>query len=189
MNVSDVIEKRRAYRSLSHVNITEELIRDLAYHAGLAPSCFNNQPWRFIFVYNQRILKKMHDALSSGNEWAKTSSLMIVVYSQKDSDCLIHEREYYLFDTGIATAFLILRATELGLIAHPIAVYSPRKVKAILGIPDGKMVIALVIVGQHANKNNPTLSDKQREAEEKRPRRKAFGDIARINKYELGNHG
>ena len=39
MNVADAIETRRAYRSLKRSEITEELIRDLARHAGLVPSC------------------------------------------------------------------------------------------------------------------------------------------------------
>ncbi len=118
MDVHEAIKKRRAYRFLEPAEITDELIKDLAYHSSLTPSCFNNQPWRFIFVYNKEMLKKMHAALSSGNGWAQDASMIVAVYSKKDYDCIIREREYYLFDTGMATAFLILRATELGLVAH-----------------------------------------------------------------------
>lgn len=58
MDVHEAIKKRRAYRSLEPAEITDELIKDLAYHSSLAPSCFNNQPWRFIFVYDKEMLKK-----------------------------------------------------------------------------------------------------------------------------------
>ena len=64
MDVKDAIETRRAYRSLDPVEITEDLIRDLAGSARLAASCFNNQPWRFVFVYDPAVLKQMHGALS-----------------------------------------------------------------------------------------------------------------------------
>jgi hypothetical protein len=48
--------------------------------------------------------------------------MIIAVFSQKDLDCIRRGgREYYLFDTGMATAFMILRAMGLGLVAHPIA--------------------------------------------------------------------
>jgi nitroreductase len=136
MDVKQAIHTRRAYRSLEPVEITEELIRDLAESAQLTCSCLNNQPWRFVFAYDPDVLKKLHGAVSKGNAWVQAASMIIAVFSQKDLDCLIKGREYYLFDTGIATAFVILRATELGLIAHPIAGFNEGAVKEILGIPE-----------------------------------------------------
>jgi len=121
MDVKEAIEKRRAYRAIEPVDVTDELIRDLAYHASLAPSCYNNQPWRFVFVKSRGKLEELFGMLSSGNGWAKNASLIVAVYSMRDYDCVIKEREYYLFDTGMAVALMILRATELGLVAHPIA--------------------------------------------------------------------
>lgn len=127
MNVKEAIEKRRAYRSLEPAPVDENLIKDLAECAWLFCSCFNNQPWRYIFVYDKEVLKEMHSALSPGNEWSRAASMIIAVFSKPELDCIIKDRKYYLFDTGMATAAIILRATELGLVAHPIAGYSPRK--------------------------------------------------------------
>ena len=184
MDVKQAIIKRRAYRSLEPVEITEELIYDLAECAQLSASCFNNQPWRYVFVYNPKVLKEMHEALSPGNEWANDASMIIAVFSKKEDDCVIRYREYYLFDTGMATGSLILRATELGLVAHPIAGYSPKKTREILGIPDDHNVITLVIVGNHSEKIGPILSDKQAEAENKRPERIPLDKFVYINMYE-----
>jgi nitroreductase len=117
-----LIQKRRAYRSLVPVEITEEMMGALAESAQLSPSCFNNQPWRYVFVYEKRSLDELYRALSKGNDWARKSSLIIAVFSRAEYDCQIKGRNYYLFDTGMATAFIILRATELGLVAHPIAI-------------------------------------------------------------------
>ncbi|UCF11773.1 MAG: nitroreductase family protein [Thermoplasmatales archaeon] len=167
MDVKKAIIKRRAYRSLKPVEITEKLIHDLAECAQLSASCFNNQPWRYVFVYDPSVLKEMHKALSPGNAWANDASMIIAVFSKKEDDCIIHDREYYLFDAGMATRLLILRATELGLVAHPIAGYSPKKTREILSIPDYYNVITLIIVGKHTKKINPILSDKQVEAEKK----------------------
>jgi len=132
MDLKNIIDKRRAYRSLEPVEITENLVRDIAECVRLAPSCFNNQPWRFVFVYEPRMLKKLKSALSSGNEWATTASMIVAVFSKKELDCVSDGRDYYLFDTGMGTAYLILRATDLGLVAHPIAGYDEGKVKSIL---------------------------------------------------------
>ncbi|MCF8008335.1 MAG: nitroreductase family protein [Halanaerobiales bacterium] len=50
MDVKEAIEKRRAYRSLEPVKIDKMLIKELSEAASLAPSCFNNQPWKYVFV-------------------------------------------------------------------------------------------------------------------------------------------
>lgn len=59
MDVKEAIQERRAYRSLEPVKITEELIRDLAKFASLSASCFNKQPWRFVFVYDKGVLVQL----------------------------------------------------------------------------------------------------------------------------------
>jgi nitroreductase len=184
MDVKQAINERRAYRSLESLEITEELVEDLAINAQLAPSCFNNQPSRFVFVFEPAALKELHAALSPGNEWAKSASLIIAVFSQKEDDCLIRDREYYQFDTGLATAFLVLRATELGLVAHPIAGFSPKKTKEILNIPKDYKVITLVMVGKHSKTLSPVLSNKQLEAEKKRPQRLPLDKYVYLNSFK-----
>ena len=44
MDVIEAIKKRRAYRSLDPVNISNEIIKNFADIAQIAPSCMNNQP-------------------------------------------------------------------------------------------------------------------------------------------------
>ena len=183
MELKDIVHTRRAYRSLTPVKISDELVRDLATCAVLSPSCFNNQPWRFIFAYDPEIVKKMHSALARGNEWGQAASMFIGVFSERSFDCDIKEREYYLFDTGMATALLILRATELGLVAHPIAGYDEEKAKEILHIPEEMKLITLIVVGKKSEEMSPALSEKQREMEETRPERLPFERFAFIDRY------
>jgi nitroreductase len=183
VNVIEAINTRRAYRSLAPVTITEELVRDMARCAQLAPSCNNNQPARFVFAWEPAMLDKMKAVFNKGNVWCHADSMVVAVCAEKDADCLIFDREYYLFDTGLATAFLILRATELGLVAHPIAGYSPKAVRAVLGIPDTMQVIALVNVGRHAETISPVLSEKQVYDETHRPERLPLEQVAFFNHY------
>ncbi len=180
MTVQEAIEKRRAYRALASTEISDDLIKDLAHYASLAPSCRNKQPWRYIFIKSQEKLQEIFSALPEGNNWALRASLVIAVYSRKDYDCVLGEREYYLFDTGMATAFLILRATELGLVAHPIAGYNPQKAKEILGLEQNDNLIGLIIVGKHSTDYSILTNDWQKDQEHKRPQRMAFDEIAKI---------
>jgi len=171
LDVGNAIMERRAYRSLEGVEIDRDLVMDLAENARLAPSCFNNQPWRFVFVHGRESLERVFTALTSGNRWATFASMVIAVCSEKNLDCLVKGREYYLFDTGMATAFIILRATELGLVAHPIAGFDEEKTREALRIPDEYTVITLVIVGKRSKDINPVLSEGQRKSELERPER------------------
>ncbi len=180
MDVHEAIETRRAYRSFERATSTEETARDLARHASLAPSCFNKQPWRYVFVFGSEMLGKLHGALAKGNEWARAASMIVAVYSRRDLDCDVKGREYYLFDLGLSTAFLVLRATELGLVAHPIAGFDEDAAKEILGIGDGMKLITLVIVGTHSDEINDLLSEKQAEAEAERPERLPLEEFARF---------
>ncbi|MGD2246402.1 MAG: nitroreductase family protein [Candidatus Aminicenantes bacterium] len=187
MDVSEAIASRRAYRSLVPVRITRKLIKDLAASVRLSPSCFNNQPWRFVFVYERGMLEKMREALSGGNKWAYAASLIIAVFSRKQDDCVIISREYYQFDCGLAVGFLVLRAAELGLVAHPIAGYSPKKTREILGIPEDYQVITLIIVGKKTDKIGPLLSKSQAMREKSRPRRRPFREFVFLNSFGEGS--
>jgi nitroreductase len=183
MNLDELIQTRRAYRQLRATPVSDETVRRLAESAALAPSCFNNQPWRYVFVRDQRQLEKLFAAMSKGNEWTRDAAMVIAVASQRDKDCLVKEREYYLFDTGMATAFLILKATELGLVAHPIAGYDEEQAKNALGIPAEMRLITLINCGTHSDTPSVNVNAKQIEGEKSRPPRLPLTDIMRLERY------
>lgn len=183
MELQEVIEKRRALRTLGKVEITRELITRLAEAARLAPSCNNNQPWRYLFVYDSLVLDELFESLSPGNYWAKKASLMIAVVSKKELDCVIGEREYFLFDTGMATAHILLKATELGLVAHPMAGFNPRIAKQVLKIPDDMLLITLIAVGKQRTEADPDLSEKHAQQELQRPPRHEIDQFVFLNHY------
>ena len=183
MDVQNAIAARRATRSLDPVTVTDDLIHDLARHAGLSHSCDNNQPWRFIFVRDPAALSALHDALTRGNAWMKAASALIVVCGRPDEDCVIKDREYVLFDLGLASAFLILRATELGLVAHPVAGFSPKKTREVLSIPETYKVITVIALGRKASAINPVLRPDQIQEETVRPERIPFERFVFIDRF------
>lgn len=70
---------------------------------------------------------------------------------------------------------MMLAATDMGLVAHPIAGYDPLKAKEILGIPSEYVLIALIILGR-PGKDVSGLSEKQLLAEKERPERRPVGE-------------
>jgi nitroreductase len=121
--------------------------------------------------------------LTKGNEWIHAASLIIVPFGKKEDDCDIKGREYYLFDIGMACAFIQLQATELGLVAHPIAGFYEDRVKEILGIPEEMKVITLINVGKKSDTISEVLSEKQVGWEKERPKRKHVDEFVYRNRY------
>ncbi len=183
MDVKEAIQRRRAYRSFEKVEIDDATVRELAAAAQLAPSCFNNQPWRFVFVRSPAQLTELRKALSKGNEWIYNASMIIAVVTSRELDCVVKEREYYLFDVGMASAFIQLRATELGLVAHPVAGFNEDEAKRILEVPAEMRLITLINVGKHSLESGGLLSDNQKLAEQQRPPRKELSEFAFMDKY------
>lgn len=182
MDVKEAIEKRRAYRALGPVEVTDGTIEQLASAARLAASCFNNQPWRFVFTRSAGSLEKLHSCLSKNNEWVKNASVIIAAFAKKENDCVIKEREYYLFDLGMAVSSILLRATELGLVAHPIAGFDNEKARLALGIPDGNLVHTLIVIGKKSE-DLGALTPQQAGMEASRPPRLPLENIFSMDAY------
>lgn len=177
------VQKRRAYRSLEKVEITDEEVKELAETAQLAPSCFNNQPWNFIFVRDENRLEELYEVMSSTNQWTRNSSMIVAVFSKKGDDCVVKDREYHQFDTGLGTGFLVLKATEMGLVAHPIAGFDESRTKKVLDIPEEYQVITLVIIGEHTEKIKDELTESQAEIEKERPERKELREFVHLDEF------
>ncbi len=185
MNVKEAIESRRAYRALETASLDSEAVEELGKAAQLAPSCFNKQPWRFVFISGSQRLEEFHSVLSEQNSWAKNAPLIIAVITEPSLDCRLKDgREYSFFDTGIASGFIMLRATELGLVAHPMAGYNQAEAKAVLGIPEEMTLISLIAVGVHAENYEELLESDSLKAEAERPVRKDLSEFISADQYQ-----
>ena len=159
MSVSDLLKKRKASRAFLTEELSHTVIEKLMMAAQLSASCFNNQPWRFLFLTEKNALEKARQALSKGNSWAKKAPLLIVGFSKPDLGCQMPDgREYYLFDLGMAVQNILLQATELDLIARPMAGFRPDIIKMEFNLPVEFEVVIMIAVGFEGDVN--LLDDK-----------------------------
>jgi len=183
MNFDQTLNNRRALRTLGEIEISEEDIKELARAASLAPSCYNKQPWRYVFVREEQQLQKLVQAMPQGNQaWATNASMIIGVFANKNNDCIVGSREYYQFDTGMATCNLLLKATEMGLVAHPIAGFDQDQCADILNIPEESELITLLVVGKKVDEIDDNLPEEMQETEKNRPERKKFKEYCFLDK-------
>lgn len=178
------INIRRAKRALSDKKIPKEIMNRLMAAATLAPSCFNNQSWRFLVVTEEQALARVHEALSGGNYWVKTAPAVVVVATRLEFGCRLSDRrDYALFDCGLAAENLMLQGFKEGLYAHAIAGFDPIKIKAAFHIPEDYIVITLVAVGYPGDE--ATLNEKHQELEHSPRIRKSESEVICYNTWGL----
>ena len=176
------ISDRRVKRAFSEKKIPEDSIRRIMTAATYAPSCFNNQSWRFLVAKDDEPLNKIHDTLSGGNYWVKKAPVVTVVATQNEFACQLNDqRDYAFFDCGLAVENLLLQAFKEGLYAHPIAGYDPLKVKENFNIPMENIIITLVAIGYPGDESH--LNEKHMELEHSQRDRKPESEVICYDKW------
>jgi nitroreductase len=186
--VLDILRKRKATRAIAGAPVEPEKVEAILEAARLSASCSNNQPWRFLVLNGDDpdALEKGRDALSRGNYWAKTAPILIYGYSRPDLDCQIGggAREYYLFDLGMAVQNILLQATELDLVARPMAGFAPRKVREAFGIGDEYKVMVAIAIGYEGDIS--TLDERKQQTSLAPRVRKPLEEIVSFNHVTVG---
>ena len=178
------IDIRRAKRALSEEQIPEEVVKRIMTAATYAPSCFNNQPWRFLVVSEEKRLEDMHAELSGGNYWAKKAPVIVAVITKPDLDAKLSDRrEYAVLGCGLAMENLMLQAFKEGAIAHAMAGFDPLVVKERFSIPEEYIVMALIAIGYPGDESH--LSDKHKEMEHSPRDRKPESEVICYNAWGL----
>ncbi|MFH0986997.1 MAG: nitroreductase family protein [Candidatus Micrarchaeota archaeon] len=153
MKVSEAIEKRRSIRQFLDKDVEEEKIKDIIDNARKSPSGNNAQPWKFYVLKNGKITEKMKQEHVFFQSLATDAPAMIVCCSDPDSYTKQVEgwddskEERALRDLSIASGFLVLRATELGLGTCFIGWLKKDKIKKILKLPYQYLIPYVILVG------------------------------------------
>lgn len=137
---------RRSRNSFLDKDVPLDILQELVRAAQISPSCFNNQPGRFVLTTGDNV-KELHPVLTKGNAWAKKAPVLMALVSKPDLDCISKGRKYYSFDSGLELENFILQAVHRGLLAHPFLGFDEAIAKKALNIPEEYRVLVLVAIG------------------------------------------
>jgi nitroreductase len=153
--IDPVISNRwsgRAYDASKPVS--REQVISLLEAARWAPSCFGDQPWRFI-VWNKGsnpdAWQLGFDCLVPGNQsWVSNAPVLLLVCA----DTLFSHNEkpnrWGEYDTGAAAENLCLQVSSMGLMAHQMGGFDVEKARKTFAIPERYTLMAMVSVGYQA---------------------------------------
>jgi nitroreductase len=149
------IKERWSPRAFSDEKINDEDIMGILEAARYAPSCYNEQPWRFIVAKDKEKLEKMNEILFDGNKvWASKAPALILVLSKKTFERNGKDNYWHTFDAGTAWGYLSLEAQKRGLITHAMGGFNKNKAKEIYNISDDYSIITVIAVGKYGNKED-----------------------------------
>lgn len=121
--VAGLFPGRWSPRAFEPRHLCQTQIDALFEAARWSPSCFNEQPWRFVYGgIGQN--GPMLDALAPKNAlWVKNASLLIFCFVKPDFKMTGDANKWAELDLGAACMAIALQARHLGLYAHAMAGY------------------------------------------------------------------
>jgi nitroreductase len=159
--------------------VTQTQITALLEAARWAPSCFGDEPWRFIVWDKTTDLaawQQAFDCLVEGNQtWAKDAPLLVLVCADALFSHNQKPNRFAQYDTGAAAENLCLQAASMGLAAHQMGGYKADEARAAFAIPEQYTTMAMIAVGYQADVN--TLPDDLKERAMAERKRKPLGEL------------
>ncbi len=142
---------RRSVRSYTEQPIADSTLMNLLKAAMAAPSAGNEQPWEFIIVRSQLLLKEITKIHAYSNMLLQSPAAIIVCSDVSRSK---YPMDYWVQDCSAATQNILLAATAEGLGSCWLGVYpdSARVVgiRRIFAIPDEIIPFAVIALGYPA---------------------------------------
>lgn len=168
------IRARFSARALNGRALGEDTYQALVEAASLAPSCFNEQPWRFLVARGARKAALLATLTEKNRSWAHRADALILLLSRKTFTQGGKPNAWHLSDAGCAAGFLMLEAQRRGLYAHPMGGFDRAGAREAFGIGEDFDVIEVIAVGEPGDPAE--LPEALRAEEHPRPR-KHFSEL------------
>ena len=144
-----------------------EQVLSLIEAARWAPSCFGDQPWRFIVFdkgRDQAAWQRAYECLAEGNQpWAGRAPLLLLVCADSVMSKTGKPNRWGQYDTGAAALNLCLQATAMGLMAHQMGGFDADRARLEFKIPPQFAPMAMITVGYQLAKASIPDAMKERE--------------------------
>ena len=178
--ISENIANRWSPRAFDATKVvTQQQIIALCEAARWAPSCFGDQPWRYL-VWNKNsdesVWQQAFDCLADSNKtWVINAPILILACADTLFGHNQTPNRWAQYDTGAASLNLCLQATHMGMAAHQMGGFNSDLVREKFAIPAQITLMAMIAVGYAGDAN--TLPDDLKARELADRKRKPITEI------------
>ncbi len=176
--IHDLIASRWSGRAFDAKRLlTRDQVTALLEAARWSPSCYGDQPWRFVVcdkASDAAAWQRALDCLVPFNAgWACNAPLLVVVCADPKFGHNGSDNRWAGYDTGAAAVSLCLQANAMGMSTHQMGGFDDAKTRAAFDIPAEVPIFAVIAVGYLGD--NAVLPDDLRERESAARERKPLG--------------
>lgn len=155
MQPLELITKRRSIRLYKDKAISKGDLEKIIDAARFAPTARNIQPWEFVAITKQEMLKKIADLAENGRFISQSKACIAVFCS---------DTKYYLEDGCAATVYILLAARALGIgscwVAGDKKHYS-QDIANLLNVPNSYKLVSLIPLGYPESSSEFRIIDKR----------------------------
>ncbi|MDD5579684.1 MAG: nitroreductase family protein [Methylobacter sp.] len=156
VKLHDIIQNRWSPRAFNaNKQVDKEDLTALLEAARWAPSCFNDQPWRYIVCVKASNEAGWQNAFATlvekNKRWAKNAPILILAAAMKNFGHNGQPNRWAMYDTGAASACMCLQASALGLSVHQMGGFDPEKSRELFRLPDDCTPMAMIAIGYQAD--------------------------------------
>lgn len=143
-----------------------------------APSCFGDEPWRYIAWQrneNAEAFDKAFECLAEPNQaWVKNAPVLLLAIADSQFGRNGKPNRWGQYDTGAASENLCLQATALELVAHQMGGFDKKKIAEVFDIPERFTPMAMIAIGHPGDPQE--LPESKQEAELAERKRSPLGE-------------
>ncbi len=158
------MQRRYALKHFAKTPVTREALLPVFEAARYAPSCYNEQPERFILGDTPERHEKLASCLVPGNAYAKEAPVLILVLTSTKFKLNGKDNPFAKFDAGQAAAFLQLEAVRRGFGVHCIAGFDAQRARELFAIPEDLATLCMIALGYPAPLDTLTPEERAKEA-------------------------
>lgn len=156
--IDSVFLDRWSPRSFLEKGVPEEVLNSLFEAARWAPSANNVQSWSYIVAKTPQEKEAFYSFIGEGNLlWCKKAPVLALALSKKG--VRTHE-----FEAGMSFGYLLLEATNKGLITHPMGGFDVEKARKVLNISEDYDIHVVTAIGYQGPKEELPEKFQEREA-------------------------
>ncbi len=152
-DVDEIFLKRWSPRAFDAESIPDDALNSLFEAARWAPSCFNEQPWLFVYGSSEEERDVFLSILAEKNQlWAKKAPILAVLFAKRAFAMNSKPNRWAAFDCGAAWMSLTVQARLLGLYTHGMAGFSQEKAYNLLGVPEDEFeAMCAIAIGKYGD--------------------------------------
>jgi nitroreductase len=148
----DLVRQRHSVRKYDPAEeVSPEEVQRILETAIRAPSAGNQQPWHFVVVRDQALRERLYSEAAPRQKLLTLAPVVVAVCCEPARAAERYGGRganlYCLQDTAVATGYMLLAATALGLGCCWVGSFDEAAVAGILELPEHLRPVAMVAIG------------------------------------------